>query len=212
VNKTESTSTAQRNLADAVGEETPPQVFLRLDRAAGFPYTRGEYARRYMWLALQRTVFRYSPPRMYRWRAGCLRRCGATLDRPVGLRPSVRIVHPWLLSVGANSMLGDRVEVYNLGRVTIGRHTVISQDVYLCAGTHDYMREDFPLVRAAITIGSGVWIAAGAFIGPGVTIGDNSVIGARAVVMADVPAGVVAAGNPARVIKPRPMNPHRTQP
>ncbi len=102
-------------------------------------------------------------------------------------------------------MLGDHVHVYNLGPITIGDHTVISQDVYLCAGTHDYTQPDLPLVRPSITIGSGVWICAGAFIGPGVTIGDNAIVGARAVVTKDVPPGMIVAGNPARVIKVRPM-------
>ncbi|HZK80265.1 MAG TPA: type B chloramphenicol O-acetyltransferase, partial [Humisphaera sp.] len=61
-------------------------------------------------------------------------------------------------------------------------------------------------LRPSITIGSGVWICAGAFIGPGVTIGDNSIVGARAVVTRDIPPGMIVAGNPARVIKPRPMD------
>src|SRR5204863_7653015 len=87
--------------------------------------------------------------------------------------------------------------------VSIADHSVISQDAYLCAGTHDYTQPTLPLLRPPITIGHGVWIAAGAFIGPDVTIGDNSVVGARAVVMKDVPPGVVVAGNPARVIKQR---------
>src|SRR5207248_7246530 len=89
-------------------------------------------------------------------------------------------------------------------------HSVLSQDVYVCAGTHDPSLPLLPLLRPPIRIGSGVWIAAQAFIGPGVTIGDNSVIGARAVVVKDIPPGVVAAGNPARVLKPRPM--HAGQP
>jgi putative colanic acid biosynthesis acetyltransferase WcaF len=55
-------------------------------------------------------------------------------------------------------------------------------------------------------IGSGVWVAAQAFIGPGTTVGDNCVIGARAVVTSDIAEGLVAAGNPARVIKHRSMN------
>jgi acetyltransferase-like isoleucine patch superfamily enzyme len=97
------------------------------------------------------------------------------------------------------------VTIYNLGPVKIGDHSVISQDAYLCAGTHDYTLPTLPLLRTPITIGHGVWIAAGAFIGPGVSIGDNSVIGARSVVMKDIPADVIAAGNPCRVIKPREM-------
>jgi putative colanic acid biosynthesis acetyltransferase WcaF len=90
--------------------------------------------------------------------------------------------------------------------VTIGNHSVISQDAYLCAGTHDYTQPTLPLLREPITIGHGVWIAAGAFIGPTVTVGDNCVVGARAVVMKDVPPGMVVAGNPARVIKQRQMS------
>lgn len=98
------------------------------------------------------------------------------------------------------------MELYNLGPVTIGCHSVICQGTYVCAGTHDYTRADLPLLRPPIHIGSGVWIAAQAFIGPGVTVGDNSVIGARSVVTGDIPPGVVAAGNPAQIRKPRTMN------
>jgi len=52
-----------------------------------------------------------------------------------------------------------------------------------------------------IRIGSNVWIGFGACILPGVTVGDGSVVGARAVVVGDIPPNVVAAGNPARVVK-----------
>ena len=50
-------------------------------------------------------------------------------------------------------------------------------------------------------IGSDVWIGGGAIILPGVTIGDGAVIGAGSVVTKDVPAGVVAVGNPCRVVR-----------
>ena len=105
--------------------------------------------------------------------------------------------------------VGSRVTVYNLGRVTVGAHTVVSQDAYLCAGTHDYTDPTLPLMRPTITIGDGVWVAAGAFVGPGVTVGHNSVVGARAVVVRDVPEGVVVAGNPARVVRPRVRGNHQ---
>ncbi len=105
--------------------------------------------------------------------------------------------------MGDYSCIGEHVTVYNLGRVTIGSHTVISQNVHLCGGTHDYTKPDLPLVRSAITIGSGVWVCADAFIGPCVTIGDNSIVAARAVVVKDVPPGVIVAGNPAVVKKRR---------
>ena len=52
-----------------------------------------------------------------------------------------------------------------------------------------------------ITIGDNVWLGGGVIVLPGVTIGDNAVVGAGAVVTLDLPANVVAVGNPARVIQ-----------
>ncbi len=52
-----------------------------------------------------------------------------------------------------------------------------------------------------VTIGNNVWLGGGAIICPGVTVGDDSVIGAGSVVTRDIPPGVVAAGNPCRVVK-----------
>jgi maltose O-acetyltransferase len=53
----------------------------------------------------------------------------------------------------------------------------------------------------AIAIGDDVWIGGGAIICPGVTIGERSVIGAGSVVTKNIPAGVIAAGNPCRIIR-----------
>ena len=180
-------------------------IFQTLDRTAGYPYPRSFYVRRLMWAIVQSTVFRIPLPRAYTWRRMLLKLFGAQMGMRAAVGASTRIMHPWLLKMGDWSNIAAGTTVYNLGQVTLGDHSVISQDAYLCAGTHDYSDPTLPLLRPAITIGNGVWIAAGAFIGPGVTIGDNTVIGARAVVMKDIPAGVVAAGNPCKVIKPREM-------
>ena len=53
-----------------------------------------------------------------------------------------------------------------------------------------------------IHIGRNCWLGAGVIVLPGVTIGDNSVIGAGSVVTRDIPANVVAVGNPCRVMRP----------
>jgi putative colanic acid biosynthesis acetyltransferase WcaF len=182
---------------------TPQPIFQTLDRTAKFPYTRGEYLRRYAWLVVQATVFRLPIPRAYAWRRFLLKSFGAKLGTVAAVHSSTKIMHPWLFELGDWSNVSANVTIYNLGPVKIGNHSVISQDAYLCAGTHDYTDPTLPLLRPPITVGNGVWIAAGAFIGPGVTVGDNSVVGARAVVMKDVETGVVVAGNPARVVKPR---------
>lgn len=181
-------------------------IFQTLDKTASYPYTRKEYLRRLLWNFVQATLFRWSWPHGFRWRRFLLRSFGAKIADTGGVHASVTVFHPWLLELGEWTMIGRRTVVYNLGPIKIGDHTVISQDAYLCAGTHDFTLPTLPLQRPPIDIGAGVWIAAGAFIGPGVTIGDNCVIGARAVVFKDIPAGMVAAGNPCKVIKPREMN------
>ncbi len=178
-------------------------IFQRLDTTAGFPYSLREYARRFAWEWVQRTFIRFSPRRAHGWRRWWLRLFGAKMTRSSGTKATTRIFHPWLFSMGEHSMVAENVTVYNLGPISIGSHTVVSQDAYLCAGSHDYTKPNLPLLRPTITIGSGVWICAGAFIGPGVTVGDNCVIGARAVVMKDVPPGMIAAGNPAGVVRAR---------
>jgi putative colanic acid biosynthesis acetyltransferase WcaF len=203
------TQQAEQQPAQQTQQQQPeprPELTQRLDRSNANPYGIGEYARRFLWRLVYSTLFRWSPPRAFGWRRMLLRLFGARLTgRYVFVRATTDIIHPWLLEMDEWSVLGPGVTVYNLGPVRIGRHTMVSQNVYLCAGTHDYRRADLPLERPPITIGNGVWVAACAFVGPGVTIGDNAVVGACAVVVKDVPEGMVVAGNPARVVKPREM-------
>jgi putative colanic acid biosynthesis acetyltransferase WcaF len=180
-----------------------PAVFQTLDRGVKFPYSVGDYARRFLWLFVQATLYRASPGRAHAWRRWLLRLFGAKMGIAAAVHGRTHIMHPWLLEMGNWSTLAGGVTVYNLGPVKIGNHTLVSQDVYLCAGSHDYRNPTLPLIKPPITIGHGVWICAGAFVLPGVSIGDNSVIGARSVVGRDIPPGVVAAGNPCQVIKPR---------
>lgn len=180
-------------------------IFQRLDQTARHPYTLSEYLRRCAWLIVQATFIRFSPPRAFAWRRWWLRLFGAQLAPTARTGRTTQVFQPWMLTMGRHSHLADRVLAYSAGPITVGDHTIVSQGAYLCAGTHDYTQPNLPLQRPPITIGSGVWICTEAFIGPGVTVGDNSVVGARAVVSKDVPAGVVVAGNPATIIKPRPM-------
>lgn len=186
-------------------ESTRGDVFQRLDLTASYPYSFGEYARRALWELVQATLIRYSWRRASGWRRFWLRRFGAVMPATAGTKASTRIKHPWLFSMGEHSMIAEGVEVYNLGPVSVGSHTIVSQNAHLCNGTHDYRKPDLPLIRPTMRIGSGVWVCADAFVGPGVEIGNNAVVGARAVVMRSVPPGVVVSGNPARVIRARVM-------
>jgi len=108
------------------------------------------------------------------------------------------------IHIGARTFANFGLVALDVARITIGDDVQIGPNVQLLTPTHPL---DPELRRAKweaaepITIGSNVWIGGGAIVLPGVTIGDDSVVGAGAVVTRDVEPGVVAAGNPARVIR-----------
>jgi len=115
----------------------------------------------------------------------------------------VTVEVPWNLTVGARTVVGDFVILYCLGETTLGDRVTVSQYAHLCAGTHDYTRADFPLLRLPIVIGDDAWVAADVFVGPGVAIGAGTVVGARSNVFGDLPAWKVCVGSPARAVKDR---------
>jgi putative colanic acid biosynthesis acetyltransferase WcaF len=166
-------------------------------------FTRKEKIGRLLWTIVQATVFRFSPRRADAWRASLLRLFGAKVGRVSLLRGTVRIEVPWNVEIGDGAQIGDRVYLYSLGPIRIGDHTVVSQFSHLCAGTHDFERTDFPLLRVPIHIGSHCWIAAESFVGPGVTIADGVVVGARSSVVKDLPAWKVCVGAPAKPVSDR---------
>ena len=91
------------------------------------------------------------------------------------------------------------------GRITIGDHVMLGPKVALYAVNHPMdptVRDTGLEYGCPITIGSHVWIGGSTTVCPGVTIGSNVVIGAGSVVVGNIPDNVVAAGNPARVIRP----------
>lgn len=169
----------------------------------GSPWTTMEKTKRVLWMFASVLLFRCSFHNWYAWRRFILRCFGAKIGPDVRIRPTVRIEIPWSLEIGEGSVVGDYAIVYCLGKITIGRHVVISQYAHLCAGTHDYTTRRFPLIRMPISIGDEVWVAADSFVAPGVVIADRAVIGARSTVLKSVPADELWAGSPARFVKKR---------
>jgi putative colanic acid biosynthesis acetyltransferase WcaF len=140
-------------------------------------------------------------------RIAVLRLFGAQIETPALVMDGVLVWHPWSLTLKRFSALGRGVEVYNYARITVGEQATVSQGTYLCSASHDFEDPTMPLIYHPITIGPQAWVAANCFVGPGVTIGEGAVVGACSVVVQDVPAWVVVAGNPARVIRPRRLIP-----
>jgi putative colanic acid biosynthesis acetyltransferase WcaF len=110
---------------------------------------------------------------------------------------------PWNLEMGDFVAIAEGVNIYNFAFTKIGSRTCISQRVWLCTGTHDYRKANFPLLWRPITIGESAWIAAEAFVHPGTNVGAGTVVGARSVISGDLADWTVYAGNPARAIKRR---------
>lgn len=159
-----------------------------------------------LWWLVQDWLIRLSPQFMYGWRRFWWRLFGAEVGEGVLIRPTVKVTYPWKVRIGARSWIGDHAELYSLGPISIGSDTVISQQAYLCAGTHDYTKIDFPLVAKPIHIENQVWIATGCFVAPGVTIGAGAIIAAKSVVLQNMPPAVICSGHPAKPVKERPNN------
>jgi acetyltransferase-like isoleucine patch superfamily enzyme len=107
------------------------------------------------------------------------------------------------LSLGSRTYINDCSTLTCFDELSIGSACSISWNTnILDTNIHEIIVEGTPRPRnAPVHIGDGVWIGTGATILPGVTVGDGAVVAAGSVVTADVPAGALAAGNPARVIR-----------
>ena len=128
-----------------------------------------------------------------------LGRVGATTE----LRPPVYVDYGTNIAIGARSFANFGLVALDVAAITIGDDVQIGPHVQLLTATHPVeptQRRDKWEAAKPITIGNNVWLGGGAIVLPGVTIGDNTVVGAGAVVTKDLPADVIAVGNPAKVI------------
>jgi maltose O-acetyltransferase len=120
------------------------------------------------------------------------------------IEPPFRCDYGCHIQVGDNLFANFGCIILDCHRVEIGDDVFIAPNVQILAATHPLDPETRASGRELarpVLIESRVWIGAGAILCPGVSIGEGSVIGAGSVVLRDVPARVLAAGNPARVIR-----------
>lgn len=130
--------------------------------------------------------------------------------------PPIHFEYGQHIFVGDLCLINSNVRFMDGADIRIGDHTLISPDVKFITAGHPVVFEDRYIFDDAgnfetcyshnkpITVGRGCWIGAGAIILGGVTIGDGTVVGAGSVVTKSLPERVVAAGNPAKIIRDLP--------
>ena len=127
-----------------------------------------------------------------------------SLGEQAHVRPPLFVDYGSNITIGARTFVNFNLTALDVAAITIGEDCQIGPNVQLLTPTHPlepHPRRDKLEAARPIGIGDNVWLGGGAIVLPGVRIGDDSVIGAGSVVTKDVPAGVVAVGSPARVVR-----------
>ena len=133
-----------------------------------------------------------------------LRELLGEVGQGVAVRPPFWIDYGTNIAIGARTFVNYDCVMLDVAPIRIGAACQLATRVQLLTATHPIDPEPRRVGWEAaepITIGDNVWLGGGAIVCPGVTIGDDTVVGAGAVVTRDLPAGVVAAGVPARVLR-----------
>ncbi|HEX6230805.1 MAG TPA: sugar O-acetyltransferase [Actinomycetota bacterium] len=120
------------------------------------------------------------------------------------IQPPFACDYGYNISIGEHAYVNFNTVILDCAPVTIGDRTQIASGVQLLAADHPrepHLRRALRERARPVAIGQNVWIGAAAIVCPGVSVGDDSIIGAGSVVTRDVPPGVVAVGNPCRVVR-----------
>jgi maltose O-acetyltransferase len=122
----------------------------------------------------------------------------------VQIRPPFHLEYGTRVSIGAGTFFNYDCLMLDVAPVTIGAACQVASRVQLITATHPIDPEPRRIgweSAKPIVLGDNVWLSSGVIVCPGVTIGRDTVVGAGAVVTRDLPPGVLAVGNPARVVR-----------
>ncbi|MGW9529948.1 sugar O-acetyltransferase [Paenibacillus terrae] len=120
------------------------------------------------------------------------------------IEPPFRCDYGYNITLGENFYSNYNFTVLDCAPITFGDHVLLGPNVSIYAvnhPTHHELRVQEYEYALPVTIGNNVWIGGGAIINMGVSIGDNTIIGSGSVVTKDIPANVIAVGNPCRVLR-----------
>jgi putative colanic acid biosynthesis acetyltransferase WcaF len=169
-----------------------------------YPYNPGGSAfKRVVWYYVNVLVFKSSLFPFYAFKNSLLRLFGAKIGKEVEIKPCVSIKYPWLLTIGNEVWIGEKVWIDNLVMVTIGSNVCISQGAILLTGSHNYKKTTFDLLTGNVILEDGVWIGAGAIVNMGVTVASHAVLSSGSVATKNLEPYTVYQGNPAVKVRQR---------
>ena len=148
--------------------------------------------------------YNHIPPSKFKERKALIRRLFGKTEKMFHIEQPFYCDYGYNIEIGENFYTNHNVVILDCAKVTFGDNVFIAPNCGFYTVNHplDVETRNKGLEYALpITVGNNVWIGAGCSILPGVTIGDNAVIGAGSVVVKDIPANVLAVGNPCKVIK-----------
>jgi acetyltransferase-like isoleucine patch superfamily enzyme len=127
----------------------------------------------------------------------------ATPDKRIRLTVWSNVEEAGRIQIGKYALICPDVRISSAQEISIGDSCMLAQGVYITdSDWHDIYDRSISIGRkAAVKVGDNVWIGDSTIVCKGVTIGDNSIIGAGSVVVRDIPSNVVAAGNPADIVR-----------
>ena len=148
--------------------------------------------------------FNHSRAHEAKERERILRELLGALGEATEIRPPLYCEYGFQLLIGARVFVNFGLMALDVATITIGDDVQIGPNVQLLTPTHPIepeLRRSKVETALPITIGDNAWLGGGVVVLPGVSIGANTVVGAGSVVVKDLPADVVAVGNPARIVR-----------
>ena len=149
-------------------------------------------------------AYNSASPLDYEGRRGILSQLLGSVGQGVEIRQPFFVDFGVHITIGARTFANCGLTALDVARITIGEDVLFGPNVQLLTPAHPLearARREKWETGWPITIGDNVWLGGGVIVLPGVTIGENTVVGAGAVVTKDLPGGILAVGNPARVVR-----------
>ncbi len=149
-------------------------------------------------------AYNATEPKQFKERAALLKQLLGATHKTAFIEPPFRCDYGYNIRVGKAFYANFDCVMLDVCPIEIGDHVKLGPGVHLYTAAHPIdsaERKAFVEFGKPIRIADNAWIGGGTIVCPGVTIGENAVIGAGSVVTKDIPANVVAVGNPCRVVR-----------